>query len=398
MSRILWPFVKKDSILRAVLYGISLYLIMGYTIFALDTNDTSIPTENQTEPEEEFDVHVYVNNLDDDRLSVSLFIDSEIKDTEDVSSKSETKFGEYALTPEDHKFKIAWRDEDTKKNYEEELLQEINSSSSLILYTLKNDAPEKFDLSVKVENENDKSLDAFLYVDGGLEKSKELPKDSTADLGTISLEEGIHDLCLRWCDPETRIEYEKRKKVNIEGDDAVIFYAPKGVAFESLEEKTAGSSTGSSAGSSTGLSSAKTKTVTAGASVKSVSDDKVKPENNSEDSSKTKEDSKTEDKADDEIKAKAETKNSSLKNAASNESSIAAAAKAADTSGAVSKGIKLSKDDSKSVSQESSPDSPSDLSSQSPMKSSELSSLDAGNSLYLYAALVIIAIYLLFKH
>jgi hypothetical protein len=340
MSRSLRSSLAKGFILCAIL---SLLILASPLIVALEMNETNVSTKNQIEVKDEFDVHVYVNNQDDDRLEVTFLVDSELKETTDVSSKSETKLGEYALMPGEHSFKLSWRDEDTKKSYEEEIVQQINSSTSIILYTTKNDAPEKYEVSVKVENENDKSLDAYLYVDDNLEKSKEVPKDSTADFGEISLEEGIHDLCLRWSDPETKIEYEKSKKVNVKGDDAVIFYAPKGVTFESKEEKAIGSS------------SLKTK---ASSSDNSVSADKGEL------------DSKTENEA----------KNSSQKNTASNETSTTKITRTAEVSNAMSKGMKLPEDKSKDSSSEWS------------------SPFEINDSLYLYAALVLMAIYLLFKH
>lgn len=325
---------------------------------AQEASDTNASVENQTEDEEEFDVHVYVNNLDDDRLEVAFLIDSELMDTADVSSKSETKLGEYALPPGNHSFKIAWRDEDTKKSYEEEIVQQINSSTSLILYTTKNDAPEEFEVSVKVENKNDKSLDAYLYVDDNLEKSKELPKDGTADFGEISLEEGIHDLCVRWNDPETNIEYEKRKRLNIKGDDAMTFYAPKGVVFESKEEKTTVSSSSKiKTGSSSNLNS-----------VFGEENEIKGDEGDSENGTKISSPKNTE-------------PNSSVRSStASNESSTSKVTKAAKISNSMSKVMKMPEEKGEeSSSQASSP-------------------FEAGNSLYIYAALVLVALYILYKH
>jgi len=197
---------------------------------------------------------VYVFNNDDDKLDVSLFIDSEFKSTEDISKENEVKFGSYPLETGTHKFKISWWDDDPKKSYEVERVEELDEDKAITLYTTKNTEPEEFDVTITVVNQNDKDLDAYLYIDGGYEKSKEVKKENNADFGKIDVEEGLHEFSVRWRDPDTKVEYEKRKTVRIEGDDVVVFYAPKGIVFESevIEDKT--STTKTSASASTGTS------------------------------------------------------------------------------------------------------------------------------------------------
>jgi hypothetical protein len=179
------------------------------------------------------DVFVYVINRDDDRLSVSLFIDSELIDTEDISKDNELKFGSYPLTPGPHSFKISWWDDDTKTGYNAENIEDIISEGSVILYTSNNQEPEKFEVSVNIRNEDDKNLDAYLYIDGEYEKRKDVKKESTTDFGEFDLEEGIHEFRVMWQDPDTGIEYEKRKTVSVDGKEVVVFYAPKGIVFKS---------------------------------------------------------------------------------------------------------------------------------------------------------------------
>ena len=103
---------------------------------------------------------------------------------------------------------------------------------SVNLYTTLNEEPEEFEITVNLVNENSRELEAFLYADGSFEKSKNVGKESSAELGTIELKEGIHNLSVRWQDDDTRIEYEKTKKLMVKRDEVVIFYAPKGVSFE----------------------------------------------------------------------------------------------------------------------------------------------------------------------
>jgi hypothetical protein len=181
------------------------------------------------------DVHVYISNKDNERLKVSLFIDSELMDTKELSSDSELKINSYPLSRGSHRFKITWWDEDVKRSFEMEELKDIQNETSVNLYTSPHEAPEKFDVSVKLTNENRNDLEAYLYVDDSFEKSKEVGKDSTSELGTIKLEEGIHNLSVRWQDKDTKIEYEKTKKITVTRDDAVVFYVPQGMSFDAKQ-------------------------------------------------------------------------------------------------------------------------------------------------------------------
>lgn len=190
---------------------------------------------NESLNQSAYDVHVYVSNKDNERLKVSLFIDFELKDTKELSSDSELKIDSYPLSRGPHLFKITWWDEDVKRSYETQELKNIQNETSITLYTLNHEAPEKFEISVKLTNENSNNLEAFLYVDDSFEKSKEVSKDSTSELGTIKLEEGIHNLSVRWQDRDTKIEYEKAKKITVTRDDALLFYAPQGISFEAKQ-------------------------------------------------------------------------------------------------------------------------------------------------------------------
>jgi len=209
----------------------------------------SVETEKGEEEEEDEETEptmaeavVYVFNNDDDTLSVSLFIDSELKGTEDVSKEKEKKFGNYELEAGSHRFKITWWDDDTKKTHQEEQIATLEDETAVTLYTTQNKEPEEFEVNVMLRNENQEDLDAYLYIDGEYEKQKTAKKESTTDLGKFDIEEGTHELAVRWQDPETKIEYEKRKTVRVDGTDVVTFYAPQGMSFES-EEKAASTAT-----------------------------------------------------------------------------------------------------------------------------------------------------------
>jgi hypothetical protein len=236
---------------------------------------------------ESCEAHVYVSNKDDDRLAVSLFIDSELEGSEDLASDDEQKFGTYQLARGAHSFKIAWRDEDTKKNYEEETVQEIKGGDTVMLYTSENDAPETYEISAFLKNENDIDLDAYLYVDGDYEKEKEASKESLTELGSIELEEGAHEILVRWQDPDTMIEYEKRKNITVDREDAVIFYAPKGASFQKLTSDLSSSQESeTSTQSSSSYSSSSFDTVTSSSAVEessAVNESGAADENQSED-------------------------------------------------------------------------------------------------------------------
>ena len=111
-------------------------------------------------------------------------------DTKELSSDSELKINSYPLSRGPHRFKITWWDEDVKRSFEMEELKDIQNETSVNLYTSPHEAPEKFDVSVKLTNENRNDLEAYLYVDDSFEKSKEVGKDSTSELGTIKAGRG----------------------------------------------------------------------------------------------------------------------------------------------------------------------------------------------------------------
>lgn len=204
---------------------------------------------------------VYVFNNDDDTLSISLFIDSELEDTADVSKDSEEKFGNYELLAGSHNFKISWWDDDTKKTYHEAQDVEIEETTAVTLYATQNKEPEEFEVSVMLRNDNSEDLEAYLYIDGEYDKQKTAKKESTTDFGKYDLEEGTHELAVRWQDPETNIDYEKRKTIRVDGTDVVIFYAPKGMTFDS-EEVAASKTTSSKTTTSSDTTSTKTTSTT----------------------------------------------------------------------------------------------------------------------------------------
>jgi hypothetical protein len=179
-------------------------------------------------------VATYVYNDDDDSLDVSLYIDSVPKGKTDVSKGGEETFGNFTVKQGIHRFKIIWKDEDTNEVYESEIKKEIFGDDVISLYTTGHEEPEEYDLTVSVKNENGKSTNAYLYIDGIYEDNQEISEESTDDFSSASAEEGIHDISLRWLDPYTNDQYEKKKRITIEGDSAVVFVISKGTSFQDL--------------------------------------------------------------------------------------------------------------------------------------------------------------------
>lgn len=190
--------------------------------------------------------HVYVFNRDDDRLRISLFIDGSLVDSKDVSSEDEVEFGTYYLDEGEHNFMMTWWDEDTRKSYESSMRTTVKYDTPVTLYTEKNNAPEKFYLTVLVKNENDRDLDVCLYIDDKFERCTTAKKNAMTEVGKIKLESGMHNISVRWKDPDTEIEYRRSRSVDLLRDDAVVIYAPKGVAIK----KETGRSTAQNAGTS----------------------------------------------------------------------------------------------------------------------------------------------------
>jgi len=204
---------------------------------AKESADVEGPDEDEADGEEPTTAEavVYVFNNDDDTLSISLYIDSELVGTEEISKDKEKKFGDYQLEAGSHEFEISWWDDDTKKTHREELTETVEEETAVTLYATQHKEPEEHEINVMLRNENDEDLEAYLYIDGEYEKLKTAKKESTTDFGKFDIEEGTHELAVRWQDPETNIEYEKRKTIRVDGTDAVTFYAPAGMSFESDE-------------------------------------------------------------------------------------------------------------------------------------------------------------------
>ena len=352
------------SILLSIIIPTQICLASGEeTNLSTDAAPSNL-TEGNTSAKEGIPVHVYITNNDNEKLDVSLFIDSELIDRKSISSGADQKIDSYPLEKGSHTFKISWWDEDVKSSFEVEETKDITAETSVNLYTTLNEEPEEFEITVNLVNENSRELEAFLYADGSFEKSKKVGKESSAELGKIKLKEGIHNLSVRWQDDDTRIEYEKTKKLMVKRDEVVIFYAPKGVSFEAKN-------------ASSGAEYRSSEDSDEKASTKDEQIDKEdpvdKPDDGSENASKT---DRASAEVDDEKK------------------------------GAKGDAIEMKDDASSRYGSESSASTDNSLQDSSRGKSSPAKnansmiggSLEDGNRLYIYAALIMLTIYLLLRH
>jgi hypothetical protein len=356
------------SILLSIIIPSQICLASGNeteeTNLSSDAAPSNLTDGDKSSAQEGIPVHVYITNNDNEKLDVSLFIDSELIGRNAITSGSDQKIDSYPLEKGEHTFKITWWDEDVKSPFEVEEIKDITAETSVNLYTTLNEEPEEFEITVNLVNENSRELEAFLYADGSFEKSKNVGKESSAELGKIKLKEGIHNLSVRWQDDDTRIEYEKTKKLMVKRDEVVIFYAPKGVSFEAKNV-------------SSGAEDRSSEDSNKNTSAKDEQIDKEnpvdKPDDGSENASKT---DRTSFEGDDEKRGEKDDA-IELKDDASSRYG----------GGSSSSTYNSLQDSSKGKS--------------SPAKNANSmigGSLEDGNRLYIYAALIMLTIYLLLRH
>jgi hypothetical protein len=209
-------------------------------------------TDGHVEEGNEVSTHVYVKNLDDDRLDAYLYIDESFKDFEDrISSGYTREFGRsggYKLTEGNHTFGIEWYDPDTEKEYQ--MIKEClvaGDGASMTIYLEKHD---KISTHVYVMNLDDDDLDVYLYIDESFKDFEDrvapgytrefgrsdvcfeyvFPPFDTGEFGEsdgYKLTEGDHTFRLKWYDPDTGEEHQTTRECLIERDVAVTLYAEK---------------------------------------------------------------------------------------------------------------------------------------------------------------------------
>ena len=102
-----------------------------------DVTTIILQTDEHAEDENKISSHVFINNLDDDKLEVYLYIDENYKKYLSISSGNTGDYGEYEFEKDEnalHSFKIEWFDPGTEENYEKISRIYITSEEAVTLY------------------------------------------------------------------------------------------------------------------------------------------------------------------------------------------------------------------------------------------------------------------------
>ena len=189
-------------------------------------------TDEHDEDGDGVSTHVYVKNLDDDRLDVYLYIDDSFKDFERISSGYTREFGRsdgYKLTEGNHTFRIEWYDPDTEK--EHQMIKEClitGDGASVTIYIEKHD---KISTHVYVMNLDDDDPDVYLYIDEFFKDfADRVSPGYTREFGEsdgYKLTEGNHTFRIEWYDPDTGEEHQTTRECLIERDVAITLYTAR---------------------------------------------------------------------------------------------------------------------------------------------------------------------------
>ena len=201
-----------------------------------ERNSTATPTPTYT-ANQKYDVSVYVNNLDDDKLDVHLLIDGADRGYKTVSSdKTSLKYDkpasrDYTLDEGTHIFTIRWFDTDTNKWYEKIEKHSITVATTIILQTDEHTEDEdEISAQVYVKNLDDDDQTVYLYIDGDYKKYMSIASNSTGYYDKYEFEDDedtLHSFKIVWRDPGTDEEYEKITRSYITGEEAVTLYVDK---------------------------------------------------------------------------------------------------------------------------------------------------------------------------
>ncbi|MHC1575142.1 MAG: cohesin domain-containing protein [Candidatus Methanogasteraceae archaeon] len=172
------------------------------------------------------DTTVFVKNLDDDKLTVFLYIDGNYIDDKDVSSGSTKEYSTYKLVEGPHTFKIKWYDLDTKTEHEKVEERSVSGDTDVVvLYTVEHaDEDTEISARVYVKNNDDDPVDVFLHIDGTYKKCETIEAGDTCDYeedGYEFDEKESHTFEIKWIDPDTDVEYEKITRRYIETAESV---------------------------------------------------------------------------------------------------------------------------------------------------------------------------------
>jgi hypothetical protein len=190
-------------------------------------------TDKHVEARDSIKTHVYVKNLDNDRLDVYLYIDGFFKDFEDRIPPGHTiEFGRsngYKLTEGNHTFRLKWYDPDTGK--EHQTTRECLITGNGVSVTIHTEKHDKIGTHVYVMNLDDDDLDVYLYIDEFFKDFEDrVSPGYTREFGGsdgYKLTEGVHTFRLKWYDPDTGKEHQTTRECLITRDAAITIYTEK---------------------------------------------------------------------------------------------------------------------------------------------------------------------------
>ena len=193
--------------------------------------DNPLDSDNSTEDTDKAYVTVFVDNRDDDKLDIELYIDGNYKKNKKVSKDTKEEYSSYTLDEGIHTFEIRWHDHDTDEDY---VKTEEHSVSGTTAITLRTDEhtedDDKISAHVHVKNLDDDDLDVYLYIDEVYRKYKSISSGSVGDYGEYEFEEDeetLHSFKIKWFDPGTEEDYEKITRSYITSEEAATLYVDK---------------------------------------------------------------------------------------------------------------------------------------------------------------------------
>ncbi|MEA1868924.1 MAG: cohesin domain-containing protein, partial [Euryarchaeota archaeon] len=185
-------------------------------------------------------VTIFVENRDDDDLSVELFIDGDFEKQYEIKKDANETYYEGLILPGGlHAFKIEWYDHDTTEDYVKTEDHSVSGTTAVTLMTDKHteddnnstgsntstpdaqDTPEA-KVTIFVENRDDDDLFVKLSIDGDFEKQYEISDgDNEKYCDGRRLSGGRHTFTIEWHDHDTNEDYVKTEEHSVSGTTAI---------------------------------------------------------------------------------------------------------------------------------------------------------------------------------
>ncbi len=222
---------------NAYLMLVFIFALSSTSIVADSQNDT-LPASSQVgvAPNTSNCTQIYINSIykEVQFSEVYLFIDGKEEDyLSTINGYGITGFPRYKKTdefikPGKHTFTAMWRDPSTRRFQNNSVTQEIRLNE-LNKVTIDVFLRPVYNLKVSAKNENDGNIVAYLYVDEDFIDGK-LLKEGWDSFESIEINSGSHEVSIRWLDPITNKEYQKKKKIFVDGEESLLFIATKGMS------------------------------------------------------------------------------------------------------------------------------------------------------------------------